>query len=43
MLDSEAAECDFTCVYMNSISWPQDVENNVAYAARDMRQQVKYV
>ena len=43
VLDSEAAECDFTHVYMDSIGNPRDVENNVFSVARDMRQQVKYV
>ena len=43
VLDSEAAECDFTHVYMDSIGNPRDVENNVFSVTRDMRQQVKYV
>ena len=43
VLDSEAAECDFTNVYMDSIAKPREVDANVNFIARDMKQQVNYV
>lgn len=43
VLDSEAAECDFTNVYMDSIAKPCEVDANVNFIARDMKQQVNYV
>lgn len=43
VLDSEAAECDFTNVYLDSISCPEDVNYNVNTIAYNMKQQVKYV
>ena len=43
VLDSEAAECDFTNVYMDSIGKPREVDANVNSIAYDMKQQVKYI
>ena len=43
VLDSEAAECDFTNVYMDSIGKPNEVDTNVNSIAYDMKQQVKYI
>lgn len=43
VLDSEAAECDFTNVYMESISSPRSIDRNVNLVANDMKQQMKYV
>lgn len=43
VLDSEAAECDFTNVYLDSISCPEDVNYKVNTIAYNMKQQVKYV
>lgn len=43
VLDSEAAECDFTNVYLDSISCPEDVNYKVNIIAYNMKQQVKYV
>lgn len=43
VLDSEIAECDFTDVYMDSISKPSAMERKVASVERDMRKQMEYV
>lgn len=43
VLDSEAAECDFTNIYMDSIAKPREVDANVNFIARDMKRQVSYV
>ena len=42
VLDSEAAECDFTDVYMRSVGKPGMIEKNTASVERDMRKQMEY-
>lgn len=40
VLDSEMAECDFTNIYMNSISQPSNIERNIASVRKDMTEQM---
>ena len=41
VLDSEAAECDFTDVYMNSIGHASRIEQNAASVEREVRHQAE--
>lgn len=41
VLDSEAAECDFTDVYMNSIGHASHIERNAASVEREVRHQAE--